>query len=178
MLRTLLLLGLLASATLAGAQDADEAVAEAPSAGEASTRPFDRPDVRRVTEQICCYCGCPHMQVSTCFCGVADRVREETAAQLDAGMTEQEVVDAYVAEHGTWVMAVPPREGFHLSILVLPVVVLVLGGALVFYLGRKYVGSSGAEGGDEATAPTDATPNPELSRHQAELERLLEEADR
>jgi cytochrome c-type biogenesis protein CcmH len=135
----------------------------------AETPAFAREDVREVAEGIVCYCGCPHLQVSKCFCGTADEIRESIAQQLDAGRTPAQIVAAYVEEHGTYGLAVPPRSGFNWVIWLGPVALLLTGLALVILLGRRWKG---------AVEPTPAGPIAVLlpeedERAREELERSL-----
>ena len=108
-----------------------------PEAAEAST-PFERKDVRAIAERITCYCGCPHLQVSKCFCGTADRIRADIAAQIDTGHDPESIVAAYIAEHGTWSLAAPPRSGFNWVAWLAGPIALTLGGLFVFVAGRAW----------------------------------------
>jgi cytochrome c-type biogenesis protein CcmH len=92
---------------------------QAPAAVEAQ--------VREIGQRLVCYCGCSGLTVSACTCGTADRIRETIRAQLDSGLTPEEVVDAWVAERGEQILAVPTREGFNLVGWILPFVVTALG---------------------------------------------------
>lgn len=162
---------LLASAAPAVAQDGTTRLA-APAQGIEEQTPFERRDVRDVCEQIVCYCGCPHLQVSKCFCGTADAIREDVAAQLDAGMTADEIIAAYVEEHGTYGLASPPREGFNWVVWAGPFVLLLLGFVATVWMGRRFrtgepelavAGGGGATGVDP--------------RHREALDRALERMD-
>lgn len=151
------------------------ASAQDPSHVESEQTPFVRADVTAIAEQLACYCGCPHMQVSTCFCGTADSIRADIAAQLDAGRTPEQIIAAYVDEHGTWGLAVPPKEGFNLVIWLLPAALLVGGALLVFLLGARWSRSRDDDspfiaGAEPATPALDAD-------QRARLERALSEED-
>jgi cytochrome c-type biogenesis protein CcmH len=166
--------GLALAVTLALLPAAAALAAEAGAPSAPAETPFARADVREVAERIVCYCGCPHLQVSKCFCGTADEIREDVARQLDAGLTADEVVAAYVEEHGTYGLAVPPRSGFNWIIWVGPFALLALGLALVVALGRKWRG--------QAAELAPAGPVPVLNaedeeRVRAELERSLRALD-
>lgn len=131
---------------------------------------FEREDVHALGLKVVCYCGCPHLQVSKCYCGTADEIREDLARQIDAGMTEEQIIAAYVAEHGTWALAVPPREGFNWIIWIGPFVLLVVGTILVVVLGRRWARPS------PAPVPVLAA-DPSADRLREELARALRESD-
>ena len=138
---------------------------------------FARPDVKAIAEQITCYCGCPHLQVSKCFCGTADRIRESVATQIDQGMTPEAIIAAYVVEHGTWVMAEPPKRGFNWIIWLGPVFLVVFGAAALFWAGRRMVTLPASAGSVrpalEPTSPGSASSST-TARLREQLERELE----
>jgi cytochrome c-type biogenesis protein CcmH len=82
--------------------------------------------VRDIGHQLVCYCGCSGLTVSDCTCGTADQIRDKIRTQLDSGLSPREVVDAWVAERGEQILAVPTREGFNLVGWTLPFVVTAL----------------------------------------------------
>jgi cytochrome c-type biogenesis protein CcmH/NrfF len=110
--------------------------ASAPAAAGLSA--FERADVRAIAERVTCYCGCPHLQVSKCFCGTADEIRADIATKLDRGDTPEAIIAAYVSEHGEGILAVPPRVGFHWIIWLLPPAVLVVGVTGLILAGRRW----------------------------------------
>jgi len=139
--------------------------------------PFERADVRSVSERIVCYCGCPHLQVSKCFCGTADSMRLDIANRLDAGESEEDVIAAYVKEHGTWILAVPPREGFNWVIWVGPPVALVAGVLLLLGVGRRWSRPTHVLPVREAVALGEAEQH-EKDRYRAELADALRRLDK
>ena len=161
LVQALLLSGLLLSSATPSSDPRDR---QAPT-------PFERADVTAVAERIACYCGCPHMQVSTCFCGTADSIRADIAAHLDAGLSAEDFVAAYVVEHGTWGLAVPPKEGFNLVVWALPGILIVGGAVLVFLLGAAWTGRP-TEGERAVLSREDAS-----SPERDELERLVREGE-
>lgn len=107
----------------------------APAAGVPA---FVRADVRVIADEVTCYCGCPHLQVSKCYCGTADAIRKDFAARLDAGQTAAGIIAAYVAEHGPGIMAVPPKRGFHWIVWIGPPLLLLFGAIGVGIMGRRF----------------------------------------
>ena len=138
--------------------------------GEGGVAPFVRADVKAIAETVTCYCGCPHLQVSKCFCGTADAIRTDFAQRLDGGQTPDQVVAAYVEEHGVGILAVPPRRGFHWIIWVGPPALLVLGAAAVWLAGRRWSRSGAAP--ELASVPVDAAAD---ARYREALRRAVEE---
>jgi cytochrome c-type biogenesis protein CcmH len=131
---------------------------------------FARADVREIAEKITCYCGCPHLQVSKCFCGTAEDIREDLARRLDAGESPDAIIAAYLAEHGTWELAVPPKTGFNWIIWLGPVFLVGVGATALLFIGRFWMRPSPAA----APALLDAETE---ERYRAQLARELE-ADR
>ena len=92
------------------------------------------PEVKKVSENFVCQCSCNH-QLSGCgmlHCGSANPLRSEIDQKLQAGMTEEQIVDDFVAKYGGVILSAPTGEGFDLVAWTLPVVAL-LAGLLVLY---------------------------------------------
>ena len=138
-----------------------------PVTGEA---PFVRADVRAVAETLTCYCGCPHLQVSKCFCGTADEIRSDIAARLDRGETPEAIQAAYVAEHGAGIMAVPPRKGFHWIAWAGPPLGVLVAAVAAWAAARRW--SRVPPAPQPAPAPLDTEAE---ARYRAELRRAVEE---
>ena len=165
-----------------GAPPSSEAAACVGDSGAAAPQPsgealsaFARPDVKAIAEQITCYCGCPHLQISKCFCGTADKVRGIVAAQIDQGMTPEAIIAAYVAEHGTWVMAEPPKRGFNWIIWLGPVFLVIFGSAALVLVGRRMVALPSSPGSAQpGLDPTSSVSTATTARLREQLERALE----
>jgi cytochrome c-type biogenesis protein CcmH len=132
--------------------------------------PFVRADVRALAEKVTCYCGCPHLQVSKCYCGTAEAIRADFARRLDGGQDAEAVLSAYVAEHGLSILAVPPRRGFHWIIWIGPPVLLLLGATAAWLAGRRW----SRPGAAPELAPQPLSPEQE-ERYRAALRRAVEE---
>ncbi|MDE2965048.1 MAG: cytochrome c-type biogenesis protein CcmH, partial [Acidobacteriota bacterium] len=84
------------------------------------------PEVKKVSENFVCQCSCNH-QLSGCgmlHCGSANPLRSEIDQKLQAGMTEEQIVDDFVAKYGGVILSAPTGEGFDLVAWTLPVVAL------------------------------------------------------
>lgn len=89
--------------------------------------------VEGVANKLSCYCGtCPHLAVSQCTCSKADEIKAEIKQKIDQGMTEQQIINSFVAEHGQTVLSAPPKSGFNLSVWMIPFLAFVVGGIVLF----------------------------------------------
>ncbi|MFQ5790754.1 MAG: cytochrome c-type biogenesis protein CcmH [Acidobacteriota bacterium] len=87
-------------------------------------------DVKAVTRELVCTCGCGNMIVANCNCSEADRVRSEVAALLAERLSRDAILEQYSERYGLEVLAAPPRRGFGLSAWILPFA--AIGAALWF----------------------------------------------
>ncbi len=157
----------LLAAPVAG-QEEQACVGETPAHEGAGPAPFVRADVRELASVLTCYCGCPHLQVSQCFCGTADKIRADLARRLDSGEAPEAIIAAYVAEHGAGVLAVPPRRGFHWIIWLGPPALLIAGAVGVFLVGRRWSRRRTPEAAPGPLAPEDEARYREALRQRVE----------
>jgi len=94
--------------------------------------------VESVTARIICDCGCSNLTVKNCTCGKADRVRAEVTARLSSGQTPEQVLQAYVDEYGEQILAAPTAKGFNLVGWIAPFAAILLGGALLAFVLRRW----------------------------------------
>jgi len=158
--KAVLLMGLLVAGLLAWSQGS-LAYAQAP----------DRELMQRVYE-IADKLNCPLCQgqtLSECPLQVCEEMRAEIAQRLQAGQSEQEILDAFVARYGIGVLNQPPVEGFNLLAWIMPfvglAVVLAIGGwALVTWSRRRRIAVQAVP------AELERLPEEYLRRLEAELE--------
>jgi cytochrome c-type biogenesis protein CcmH/NrfF len=81
---------------------------------------------------------------------LALEMRAVVRDQLAAGNTPDEVRAYFVSKYGEWILLEPKPEGFNLAVYLLPVIVLVLGGATIVLAVRRWTrqGLAGAEAPD------------------------------
>jgi len=135
-----------------------------PLAAQQPTEP-NKDAFQRVSDKLICQCGCnyglshcPHLE-----CPSAPVLRAAIRQQLAAGKSEQEVLQAVVAEFGPAVLAAPPAEGFNLTAWVMPFVALALGLWLAIVVVRRWHARRRA-----------AAPDPYLlERYRSNLEREM-----
>jgi cytochrome c-type biogenesis protein CcmH len=99
----------------------------------------------------CCF----SQQVSVHQSAAAHEVRRDVRARLAAGQTRQQVLDAYVAQYGTRILAEPPAAGFNLALYVMPFLMLIASLGVVAVILRRLakprpVPKSGLQGASAA----------------------------
>jgi len=69
--------------------------------------------------------------------GLANQTKREIREMLGSGMSRQEILDHYVAQYGSTILAMPPSRGFNLVVYVLPMLALILGPLVVWRVLRR-----------------------------------------
>jgi len=101
----------------------------------------------------CCFT----QQVSVHPSPAAEEVRRDVRARLAAGQTRQQILDAYLAQYGTRILAAPPARGFALMLYAVPFILIIGSAGLVAVVVRRFarhttVPSTGVQDG-VAVAP-------------------------
>jgi len=98
-------------------------------------------DIERLAAKIdtelmatCCYA----QQISVHPSEAAQLEKADVRRRLKAGETERQILAAYVAQYGKHVLAVPPAEGFDISLYVMPFILLIGGFGVVVLLARRF----------------------------------------
>lgn len=111
--------------------------------------------------------GCAHP--GGAFSGPCDSAKAELR-QIDdllaQGKTEQQIIEAFVAQYGTIAYVEPPKHGFGLVAWVMPFVYFLMGLAVVVFIVRKW-----------AMRPATASPAA-VSAHNEALDRARAQAAR
>ncbi len=81
---------------------------------------------------------CPAETIDQSQAEIALQMRRLVRSKLDAGETEQQILDYFVDKYGRSVLAEPPAEGFNLLVWVVPPVALV-GGAVLFWAATSHL---------------------------------------
>ncbi|HEY4119370.1 MAG TPA: cytochrome c-type biogenesis protein CcmH [Byssovorax sp.] len=83
---------------------------------------------RIVFSRLRCMCGgCARLPLSECTCGYAANRRDEIRAALAGGMTDDDVMTAYMKRYGTEALEIPPNEGANRLLYILPITAALLG---------------------------------------------------
>ena len=134
---------------------------------------------KEVGQHIKCMCkgcdmtagGCAHP--GGAFSGPCDSAKAELR-QIDdllaQGKSEQQIIEAFVAQYGTIAYVEPPKHGFGLVAWIMPFFYFLLGLALVVFIVRKWAMSPASS--SPAAVPTH---NEALDRARAQAARDTED---
>ena len=123
--------------------------------------------------KIHCQCGCT-LDVFTCrttdfSCQVSPAMHRDVVALVQGGYSAQEIIDAFVNVYGDRVLMAPRKSGFDLLAWVTPGLSVLVVGALIFVVLRRWRGVP-VEPAPGVAPSVDATPD-ELARLEAAIRR-------
>jgi cytochrome c-type biogenesis protein CcmH len=140
--------------------------------------PLDNDEaIKAIERQLKCTCGC-NLDIFTCrttdfTCTYSPALHKEVVDLYSEGKTAEEIVGAFVREHGEAILLKPRAEGFNVLGYVLPgALVLLVAGVIGFVLLRRHRNQL------LATTPVGRPTGPasDLTTEEAErLERALSE---
>lgn len=140
--------GLLASAAPPAASPSPPQDAPAPAA--------DSSDLDALTARVADRLRCPvcrSQSVLESSSTLAREMKAEIRRRLAEGQTPEQVEAYFVSRYGEWVLLRPEAEGLNLMVYLLPPLLLVGGGLLVWFLLRRW-----SPRASRATAPGAAEP--------------------
>lgn len=119
--------------------------------------------------QLHCQCGCT-LDVYTCrttdfSCQVSPAMHRDVMGLVEGGYSAQEIIDAFVSTYGEQVLMAPRRRGFDLLAWVTPGAAVVVAGAVILGMLRRWRTPPPAVAGPRP-ANVDAT-DEELARIEA-----------
>ena len=112
--------------------------------------------------------------LGNCTCDSSDKIRMGFAAQLESGLTVQQIIKEQVAKYGETVLSSPTKTGFNITAWATPFVALVVGGLGIRKIVQTWAGKKqGVEtSGDEKSAGEPTVPTKYSSKLQDELDKL------
>lgn len=117
------------------------------------------------------YCPvCENIPLDTCGTAACDDWRYEIQLQLEAGMTEQEIVDDFVARFGDRVVGTPQDPALRTMSLLTPMLLAL--GALIVVIIVLFQWRRGSRTGAQIAGLPNA-PTPPKDDYRAQLERDL-----
>lgn len=144
------------------------------------TRYDNDPFVIGIEERLRCTCGCMHSiyicRTTDFTCGYWQDLHAKIVKMTEEKRTAEEIIAAYVSEHGEGYLMAPPTEGFNLAAYFVPGLLITTAGAgLLWYLHRReHVAAIAAAAGPDAGVGPDGLDlsEAEMTRLNAELENL------
>lgn len=117
---------------------------------------------------------CQGESVASSSATIAGQMRQVIRQQLQAGRSEQQVLQYFAARYGNQILLTPPQQGLSELAWVMPVAMLLLGMGLVSLVGRDWYRQSRVqfahERGQENDAPSDDS---DLEPYRVQLEQEL-----
>jgi cytochrome c-type biogenesis protein CcmH len=115
--------------------------------------------------------GCAHPGGSFSGpCDTAKAMLKEVDQHLAKGDSEQQIIQAFVAQYGSIVYMEPPKRGFGLVAWLMPIVYFLVGLALAVFVVRKW-----RERQHAAAPPAPNVPSEALDRARAQAARETED---
>jgi len=112
---------------------------------------------------------------------IAQQMRGVIRQQLQAGKSEQAVIQYFVSRYGEQIAWSPPWQGFTLLAWLVPIVLVLAGGVLLFFTLRAWraitPATAGNADGEEKALTTSNENEMELERYRALLEEELASDD-
>jgi cytochrome c-type biogenesis protein CcmH len=118
---------------------------------------FDR--INEIAEQLNCP-TCTGINLADCRTQTCTQWKDQIKDLLDQGYTDQQVLDYFVDQYGTQVLQEPPKTGFTLSLWILPILMIVIGGGLLFFTMRKWTSASRPQPVETTSTPATAPGKP------------------
>ena len=128
-------------------------------------------DVNAIAKQL--YCPvCENIPLDACGTAACEQWRGIIRDQLADGKSEEEIKAYFVAQYGDRVLAEPPRQGFNWLFYIVPWLVLLVGGWLLYNGFRTWrtVGKD-VRPTTKETKKVSPTDDPYISRIEEELKK-------
>jgi len=130
--------------------------------------------IQAIEKQLKCNCGCG-LDIYTCRttdfnCTYSPGLHKQVLAMAQQGKNAQEIIDAFVGQYGQQVLMAPPKRGFNLAGYFVPSLAIVVAGAFLVRVLRRWTRETETATVAAAAESPDASP--------AELERLRRELDK
>lgn len=95
---------------------------------------------QRIGNQLICPCGCTQgaLVCNHVGCPIVTQLRAEIVQRSASSDSDDLVLQSFVQEYGTTVLANPTKQGFNLLAWVMPWVAAAFGLALVFFFVRRF----------------------------------------
>ena len=114
------------------------------SANETSggVQPAIDTQLEQLKTSVYCYCGCTRETIQQCVCGTARQIEDDFRNRLLAGSSVEQIRNEYITKYGTQFSALMPPTGFNLVAYIMPVIIIVLIGVVIFLVIKSKMRSS------------------------------------
>jgi len=105
--------------------------------------------------RLMCTCGCAQLlgECNHVGCPESGRERNELAAAIASGLSDQQILDGFAAKYGATVLAAPPTKGFDLVAWIAPFAVFAAALLGTILLIRRWGGLGGRAHGVATAEP-------------------------
>lgn len=129
--------------------------------------------IQQIEKQLGCTCGCG-LDIYTCrttdfSCTYSPALHRHVVTLARQGLSSEQIIAAFVQEHGVKILMAPPKRGFNLIGYLFPGTAILVAGALLVVLLRRWARGAGRPSVAVASGP---------SGSPAELEHLRRELER
>jgi cytochrome c-type biogenesis protein CcmH len=97
--------------------------------------------------------------------------------QLQAGQSEQEVIQYFVSRYGDRILLSPPMQGLNLLAWLVPIALMLGGVILVFLVLRNWHSYAGMESNEDESTEAVHLDEQKLATYQQQIERELAAED-
>jgi cytochrome c-type biogenesis protein CcmH len=105
-----------------------------------------------------------------CTCSTADQIKSDIKTMIAQGMSEDDIIKSFVAQHGDTVLAAPPKKGFQLTAWMVPFAAFLLGGVVLIVFLKRNQGPPD----DHSPAPQEPTDKEKNDHYRKLLDEELE----
>ncbi len=132
-------------------------------------------EVQDVGSQLKCLV-CQGESVADSPALLAQQMRTVIRQQLQSGKSEQDVIQYFQSRYGDKILFAPPQRGFDLLAWLVPIIMLIGGALLLFFVVRDWHTSSRAEAAKEDSDLINVD-EADLERYRQQLEQELADDD-
>lgn len=120
---------------------------------------------------------CQNESVASSSASIAEQMRQVIRQQLQAGKSEQQVLDYFTARYGNSILLAPPQQGFPLLAWLIPIAILLPGLGLLCFVMVRWRQQARLQMADLEEPASDELREGDFTRYREQLERELVEDD-
>ena len=99
----------------------------------------DAARLQALTSKMLCNCGCGEVlaECSHKECKTKVGLRQEIAAEIELGKTDEKILDDMGARHGAAILLTPTFRGFNTLLWIVPIALSLVGVGVVIFLHKR-----------------------------------------